>query len=405
MSDNHDHSPRTKWTTLIDVLIVAAVCVLFVVAFHPFGTQLSEPFPEDEVVIAAILPMEGSLANFGIGYNLGMEMATRDINAAGGIRGVPLRIEYFDDKSDPDMSVKAMNAVRDAGIPVVIGAIGSENSLAIAPYAETFDIVMLSPASTTGALSLYPGVYRTVASDVYQGGGMAKIVGGIEDVDSVVVVYLDNQYGLSLMHSFEHEIENYLIDVENITEIEIPDDLPMNVTWVVETMAEEDPDVVILIVYPEQGVEIMRAAEAAGLAPIWFGSDTMTSSDVPAQVGTYAENMIGFTQAHKLTVPSFADRYYEEYNTTSINFPVSYGYDAVVLLATCIEDGGYTYAGIRNSLDHIRHVGICGPRVFDENGDVQPAYDLVILENGTWQTLKWNEILTYDYHGISSTPE
>ena len=140
----------------------------------------------------------------------------------------------------------------------------------------------------------------------------------------------------------------------------------------------------------------MRAAEAAGLTPVWFGSDTMTSSDVPAQVGSYAEGMIGFTQAHKLTVPSFAKRYYQEYNATSISFPVSYGYDAVILLAACIEDGGYTYAGIRNSLDNIRHVGICGPRVFDENGDVQPAYDLVILEDGTWRTLKWNEILTND---------
>lgn len=396
MSGNHERSPRTKWTTLIDVLIVTAVCVLFVVGVHPFGTPLSEPLPEDKIQLAAILPMEGALANFGVGYKQGMEMAVADINAAGGIRGVPLEVVYFDDKSDPELSVEAMEAVHDSGIPVVIGAIGSENSLAIAPYAGTFDIVMLSPASTTGALTLYPAVYRTVASDVYQGGGMAKIVGGIGGVDSIVVVCLDNQYGKSLMQSFEHESENYLINVDNITEIEIDDDEPMDVNWVVETMAEEHPDVVILIVYPEQGVEIMRAAEAAGLDPVWFGSDSMTSSDVPAQVGLYAEGMIGFTQAHKLTVPSFAKRYYQTYNATSISFPVSYGYDAVILLAACIEDGGYTYAGIRESLDNIRHVGICGPRVFDANGDVQPAYDLVILEDGTWRTLKWNEILTND---------
>lgn len=399
MSGDHEQESGSGLAPLLDLLIIGAVCTLLVLAFHPFGTLFSDPLPEDEIVIAAILPMEGSLENFGVGYKQGIEMAVRDINEDGGIRGVPLRIEYFDDKSDPDLSVTAMKAVRDAGIPVVIGAIGSENSLAIAPYADTFDIVMLSPASTTGALTLYPGVYRTVASDAYQGGGMAKIVGGIGDVESVVVVCLDNQYGMSLMHSFEHEAVGYLSDVENITEILIPDDEPLDVDRVMEMMTAEDPDVVILIVHPEQGVEIMRAAEAAGLAPVWFGSDTMTSSDVPAQVGRYAEGMIGFTQAHKLTMPFFAERYYEEYNATSIHFPVSYGYDAVMLLATCIEDGGYTYAGIRDSLDHIRHVGICGPRVFDENGDVQPAYDLVVLRDGAWQTLKWNEILTYNSHG------
>ncbi|HJJ97278.1 MAG TPA: ABC transporter substrate-binding protein [Methanocorpusculum sp.] len=124
MSGDHEHSPRTKWTTLIDALIVAAVCVLFVVGIHPFGTQLSEPLPEDKIVIAAILPMEGSLANFGTGYKQGMDMAVADINTAGGIRGVPLEVAYFDDKSDPALSIEAMETVRDSGIPVVIGAIG-----------------------------------------------------------------------------------------------------------------------------------------------------------------------------------------------------------------------------------------------------------------------------------------
>lgn len=71
--------------------------------------------------------------------------------------------------------------------------------------------------------------------------------------------------------------------------------------------------------------------------------------------------------------------------------------DVVILLSVCIETGGYAHEGIKDSLDSIRHVGVCRLQVFDENGDVQLAYDLVILNNGTWQPLKWNQNLTYDY--------
>ncbi len=396
MSGNHERPPRTKYTLILDLAILSIVIILFVITFHPFGPDSSEPFPKDEVVIAAALSMEGPLQEFGLHYKEGIEMAVADVNAAGGIRGVPLRIEYLDDKGDPNVSISLMYQIHDLGIPVAIGAIGSSNSLAMAPYADMLDIVMLSPGSTTAALTAYKDVFRTVSSDIYQGGGMVKVLENLEDADTVMVIYLDDLYGKSLEYSFMHEIEEYS-NKTVISAIAINENTSFALDRVMDSMISGNPDVVVLMVYPEQGVRIMQAAEAAGLDPVWFGSDTMTSSDVPAQIGSYAEGLVGFTQAHKLTVPSFAQRYADEYNGSSLSFPVSYGYDAVVLLATCIQEGGYSYDGISHALRNIRHVGICGPRVFDENGDVQPAYDMVVLQNGTWETLKWNQILSYDY--------
>lgn len=394
---HHTKPPRTNWTTLIDLLLVAAVIVLCIVVFHPFGTTISDPFPEDEVVIAAMLPMDGPLRDFGVEYQRGIEMAVEDVNEAGGIRGVPLRIAYFNDRGDVNVSVDQMYEIRNQSIPVMIGAIGSGNSIAIAPYAQAYDIVMLSPGSTASALTSFQDVYRTVSSDSYQGGGMTKILGGITGMDSVVVFYLNNQYGKSLFSSFEHEVGYYLPNT-SVTAVGVDESRPIDTAAVLEVLKRADPTAVVLMVYPDQGITIMKTAEEGKYSPIWFGSDTMTSHDVPLEVGEYANGMVGFTQAHKLTSPSFAARYTERYNeTTSLSFPVSYGYDAVMLLATCIEDGGYTSAGITRALDTIRYVGICGPRVFDKNGDVQPAYDLMVVRDGSWQSLKWNEILTYDY--------
>lgn len=400
MSGSHERPPRTKYTLILDLAILSVVVILFVIAFHPLGPDQSGTFPKDEVVVAAVLPLEGPLQEFGLRYKEGMEMAVEDVNAAGGIRGVPLRIEYMDNKGDPNVSVSLMYQIHDLGIPAVIGAIGSSNSLAMAPYADMLEIVMLSPGSTTTALTAYKDVFRTVASDQYQGGGIARILENLADTDTVMVVYLDDSYGKSLLYSFMQEIEEYS-DKTVVSVLGINESDEFDLDTVMESMIAEKPDVVVLMVYPDQGIRIMQATKEAGLDPVWFGSDAMTSSDIPAQVGSYAEGFVGFTQAHKLTIPSFARRYMEEYNGPSISFPVSYGYDAVVLLATCIQDGGYSYEGISDALRNIRHVGICGPRVFDVNGDVQPAYDLVMLQNGTWETLKWNQVMNYDYVRVS----
>ena len=43
-------------------------------------------------------------------------MTVADINTASGIRGVPLEVAYFDDKSDPELSIEVMETVRDSGM-------------------------------------------------------------------------------------------------------------------------------------------------------------------------------------------------------------------------------------------------------------------------------------------------
>lgn len=73
---------------------------MFIIAFHPFGTIITSDFPENEVVVAVSLPFEGEMAEFGVEYMRGIELAIEDINNAGGIRGVPVRAEYYDNKGN-----------------------------------------------------------------------------------------------------------------------------------------------------------------------------------------------------------------------------------------------------------------------------------------------------------------
>ncbi len=404
MSGHHEKPPKTKVSTFITWVIIILTILMFIIAFHPFGTIIEGDFPEDEVVIAVSLPFEGEMAEFGIEYMRGIELAVEDINADGGIRGVPVRAVYYDNKGNVTLAIEQFKEIRDLGIPVVIGAVSSTVTLALAPYAESYEIVLISPSATSASLSAYGDyVYRTVSSDIYLGAGMAQIIGGRDETQNVMLISLDTSYGKSLRYAFLNEANTSYPEMHIVSDISVPDSDTVNVSAIITEMKNTDPESVLLIVNPSQGVEIMKAAEKEGPDPAWFGSDTLTNRQVPLEVGEYADGLIGFSQARRISDPSYEEHYIETFGEALMVRDSIYGYETMIVVSQAIENSGYTADGIREGLDQIRHVGLTGTIVFDENGDAYPSYDVMRLENDEWVDLAWKEILTFEKKAASIT--
>ncbi|WP_319378137.1 ABC transporter substrate-binding protein [uncultured Methanocorpusculum sp.] len=411
MSHHHEKPPQTKAAKYITAGIIILTVIMFIVAFHPFGTIITTPFPEDEVVIAVSMPFEGEMAEFGVEYMRGIELAVEDINEEGGIRGVPVRVEYYNNKGNVTLAKAQFKEIKERGIPVVIGALTSTVTLALAPYAESYEIVLISPAATSASLSAYGNyVYRTVSSDIYLGAGMAKIIGGRNETQNVMLISLDTSYGKSLKAAFLNEANTSYPDMHIVSSITVPDSDTVNTTEIITAMKNTDPQSVLMIVNPSQCIEIMLAAEKEGLDPTWFGSDMVTNRQVPLEVGEYSEGLIGFSQARRISDPSYQDHYEETFGEEMMTRDSIYGYDTMIVVSQAIEHSGYTADGIREGLDLIRHVGLTGTIVFDEKGDAYLSYDVMRLQNGKWVDLPWSEVLTFEKkaavissaHGTSS---
>src|SRR5438046_2638512 len=56
-----------------------------------------------EVVVGSLLALSGPDQSFGVTQRRGMEIALDEVNAAGGINGRPLKIEYADTKLQEDL--------------------------------------------------------------------------------------------------------------------------------------------------------------------------------------------------------------------------------------------------------------------------------------------------------------
>jgi|GEM_PF-5886807 len=104
-----------------------------------------------EYVIGGVEPLTGSAAQFGDSAVAGGNIAVDEINAAGGINGIPLRISWEDGQLDNQVSVAATQKLIQEGVPAVITSGGSV-VLAQIPIAEQNEIVLLNMAASTPSL-------------------------------------------------------------------------------------------------------------------------------------------------------------------------------------------------------------------------------------------------------------
>src|SRR5260370_18532654 len=83
----------------------------------PRGAVAAEP-----IRVGAVLPFSGGVELYGQQAKLGLDLAVKDINAAGGILGRPFEVIYADDKTRPASPVAATHGfVERRGVFAVVG--------------------------------------------------------------------------------------------------------------------------------------------------------------------------------------------------------------------------------------------------------------------------------------------
>ena len=91
-----------------------------------------------------------------------------------------------------------MNTFKSDGISVVVGPLNSGTAQALLSFANSNQIVMISPSSTSNALAI-PNDYlfRTAPTDIIQGKADAAMMWG-DGVKAIIQVYRQDTYGSGL---------------------------------------------------------------------------------------------------------------------------------------------------------------------------------------------------------------
>ncbi len=116
------------------------------------------------IKVGAVQPFSGGLELFGNQAKLGLDLAGKEINAAGGILGHPLEIVYEDNKTDPKTSVEKVNKlVKRDQVVALTGPITSNARDAMAPTVARLKTPLLYATNYEGgACGRYLFSFNTV---------------------------------------------------------------------------------------------------------------------------------------------------------------------------------------------------------------------------------------------------
>lgn len=142
------------------------VAALAAVALVLLTAGAGSSAPAGDVWLAEISPLTGPLSFVGVDNRQGVDVAVKEINRKGGIKGRRVRVQLFDDGSNPSQAVSHMNKVADDDKFLgVIGSGFSSSGLAVAPIVEREKIPYISMASSVAQVTpAKPYYFMTTAT-------------------------------------------------------------------------------------------------------------------------------------------------------------------------------------------------------------------------------------------------
>ncbi len=216
--------------------------------------------------IGSLLPQTGDLAYLGPPEFAGVDLAIKDINAAGGVLGKDVVGHKADSGDDaPAIAGASVDTLLNDKVDVIVGAAASGVSVTVIDKITGAGVVQFSPANTAAAFDTYDdnGLYfRTAPSDRLQG----QVLGELAVADghtNVAVMARQDTYGEGLAEQTVATLEE---KGATVTEHVLYSAEAQNFTAEVNKIAASKPDAIVLIAFDET-TKIIPQFIAKGIGP------------------------------------------------------------------------------------------------------------------------------------------
>jgi branched-chain amino acid transport system substrate-binding protein len=297
----------------------------------------------------------------------GIDLAVSEINAAGGVRGRPLRVIDVDDAGDGARAAAiAEQFVSDPSISAVIGHVSSGAMVAAAKVYDGRLAAVATTATSPDLTGISPWVFRVVGSDSTTGALLAQFTRRI-DASRVAILYENDSYGRGLADAFRRNFDGRIIGADPIPRGGTTDFEPY-----VAYLVQRRPDLVFVAGTEASGMALLREARRQRLTADFLGGDGWTGVvNEPAAQGAFVGSP--FTASDpRPEVRRFVDAFRARYSMLP-DGNAALAYDATRLVARVIEEVGTDRGAVRDRLasldDKSAHLGVTGAIRFRDTGD------------------------------------
>ena len=163
------------------------------------------------IKIGVVTPLTGTYAGIGAQVKFGLELALKEINAAGGVMGRKLELIYEDEEANPAVAVqKAEKLFGVNKVDFLTGTVNSGATLAVGQVAERNGKLMATTVSFADSITTdkcSPNVFRVNARAGMQSAALADWLAKAKPNASVFYLGPDYEMGRSTVAAFKAAAE------------------------------------------------------------------------------------------------------------------------------------------------------------------------------------------------------
>ncbi len=357
----------------------------------------------DEVwKIGGIGPTSGGAAVYGQAVKNAMEIAAEEINAAGGINGYQVEINFQDDEHDAEKSVNAYNTLKDWGMDVLLGTVTSTPCQAVAAETVNDNMFQLTPSGSAVACVQYDNAFRVCFSDPSQGNLSAQYIGEHALAEKVAIIYNSQDvYSSGIRETFIKEAANQ--DSFEVLDLDgsFTEDSKTDFSVQLQQAKDAGADLVFLPIYYTEASLILTQAAGMDYAPVFFGVDGMDGIlDVEGFDTTLAEGLMLLTpfvaSAEDEATQAFVAKYDETYGGIPNQFAADQ-YDGMYIFKMAAEKANLTpdmevsdiCEGLKTAMTEISFDGLTGDgTTWDASGEPSKQPKAMVIKDGAYAPME-----------------
>src|SRR3954449_496600 len=165
----------------------------------------------DPIKIGVDTPITGTYAPIGQQVRWGLDLATKEVNAAGGIMGRQIELIFEDEEANPSVAVqKAEKLFEVQKVDFLTGTVNSGSTLAVGQTAERAGKLIATTVSFADSITTdkcSPNVFRVNARAGQQSAALAAWVAKQKPKAKVFFLGPDYEMGRSTVATFKKTVE------------------------------------------------------------------------------------------------------------------------------------------------------------------------------------------------------
>ncbi|MBN9587150.1 MAG: branched-chain amino acid ABC transporter substrate-binding protein [Afipia sp. 62-7] len=312
----------TKSTALVAGLLAATAITTAAVAQEP-------------IKIGVVTPLSGTYAPIGQQVRWGLELATKEVNAAGGINGRQIQLIFEDEEANPSVAVqKAEKLFEVQKVDFLTGTVNSGSTLAVGQTAERAGKLIATTVSFADSITTdkcSPNVFRVNARAGQQSTALAAWVAKQKPKARVYFLGPDYEMGRSTVATFKKTVEG--LGATSAGEVFAPLD-SKDYTQYFGQLRQAKPEVLYTSVAGNDTVRLLTQMQDFGLLGnllVVGASGTVTSQNIGA-IGAAADGFgTGVGYSTQIDSPE-NKKFVEAFKAANKADPDLYGADSYGLI-------------------------------------------------------------------------